>query len=141
MFRLPALALLGGLAAIAPAQAQIFVPSTSITLNYANNNGCSITARQITTSADGTQLVFSYNNAGTNWISFGVQVALTGTGFARTVTTSAHTGARSPRSDGVVMIRGLIPTLPATLASPSATVTILSCSTAPDPNGPPRNWR
>lgn len=141
MFKLPTLALLGGLAVIAPAQAQIFVPATSITLNYANNNGCSITARQVTSSADGTQLVFSYNNAGTNWISFGVQVTLTGTGFTRTVTTSEHTGARPPGADGVVLIRGLIPTLPATLASPSATVTILNCSTAPNPSGPPRNWR
>jgi hypothetical protein len=138
MFRMTALTLLAGLALALPAQAQFAIPSSAITLNYTNNNGCSLAPLQV--SSIGTdQLVVNLNNTGSNWISFSVQVVLTGTGFSRTIQSGA-TGALGPGSL-VVPIRGLTPALPTSLANGSATVTVQTCSTAPNPSGPPRNWR
>ncbi len=122
-----------------PAQAQFAIPASAVTLNYSNNNGCSITKGEV--SSIGTdQLVVRYTNSGTNWIAFSVQVVLSGTGFTRTIQ-SDFTGARGPGSAGVVVTRNITPALPTSITNGSATVTIQSCSTAPDPSGPPRNWR
>lgn len=138
MFKLPALTLLAGLALALPAQAQFAIPASAVTLNYSNNNGCSLSPGQIY-SIGTDQLVVGLTNTGTNWISFSVQVALSGTGFSRTIQ-SAATGALGPGSL-VVPIRGLTPALPASIANARATVTVQTCSTAPTPGGPPRNWR
>lgn len=62
-----------------------------------------------------------------------MSVAIRGTGFNRTIT-SGSTGAL------VVPIRSLTPALPTSLANGAATVTIDSCSEAPNPNQR-RNWR
>ncbi|MBS7789105.1 hypothetical protein KTR66_03810 [Roseococcus sp. SDR] len=138
MFKLPALTLLAGLSLALPAQAQFAIPASAVTLNYSMNNGCSLSPGQIY-SIGTDQLVVGLTNTGTNWISFSVQVALSGTGFSRTIQ-SAATGALGPGSL-VVPIRGLTPALPASITNGSATVTIQTCSTAPTPGGPPRNWR
>lgn len=138
MFKLSALTLLASLALALPAQAQFTIPASAVTLNYSQNNGCSLTPGQIY-SVGTDQLVVSLTNTGSNWISFSVQVALSGTGFSRSIQSSA-TGALGPGSL-VVPIRGLTPALPAAIANASATVTVQLCSTAPTPGGPPRNWR
>jgi hypothetical protein len=85
------------------------------------------------------QLVVNLNNTDTNWICFSVQVLLNGTGFSRSIQ-SASTGSLD-RGSLVVPIRGLTPALPTSIANASATVTVQTCSTTPNPSGPPRNWR
>jgi hypothetical protein len=123
-----------------PAQAQsgFSIPASAITLNYSNNNGCTLSARQVY-SIGTDQLVVSLNNDDqSKWISFSVQVVLNGTGFTRTVQ-SAATGSLGPGAL-VVPIRSLTPALPTSIANGSATVTVQTCSQAPDPNQR-RNWR
>ncbi|WPB84858.1 hypothetical protein [Sediminicoccus rosea] len=135
-FAFPALL---ALAFALPAQAQFAIPATAITLNYSNNNGCTLSPRQVY-SIGTDQLVVSLNNDHpTNWISFSVQVVLSGTGFSRTIQ-SQSTGSLGPGSL-VVPIRSLTPALPTSIANASATVTVQTCSQAPDPSGPRRNWR
>ncbi|MDP3416452.1 hypothetical protein [Falsiroseomonas sp.] len=138
MLKLPSLTILASLAALAPAQAQIFVPANSVTLSHSGNNGCSLQAGQVYSNGTG-ELIVGYTNTGTNWIAFSVQVMLVGTGFTRVIQ-STHTNARPPGA-GVVRIPGLTPALPESLSNAGASVTIQYCSTAPDPGGPPRNWR
>lgn len=121
------------------AQAQSALQAGAITLGYSNNNGCNLSARQLVIANNGTEVQFSYRNNGTNWISFGVQAALTLSGGNRTVSTTSFTDPRSPNSDGVVRITGISPAITGSLSA--ASVTIVGCSTAPTPGGPPRNWR
>lgn len=138
MLKLSSLVALASLAMALPAQAQFAIPASAITLNYSNNNGCTLSARQIY-SIGTDQLVVSLNNDhATKWISFSVQVVLTGTGFTRTIQ-SASTGSLPP-GNLVVPIRSLTPALPSSITNASATVTVQLCSEAPNPNQR-RNWR
>lgn len=128
-----------GLAALPTAHAQTAIQAGAITLVYSSNNGCNLSARQLVIANNGTEVQFSYTNNGSNWISFGVQAALTLSGGNRTVGTTSFTDPRSPNSNGVVRITGIWPAITGNLSA--ATVTIDTCSTAPTPGGPPRNWR
>jgi hypothetical protein len=121
-----------------PARAQSTLQASSITLGYASNNGCTLSARSLTTGNNGTEVWFYYRNDGTNWIAFSVQATLRFADGSRTVT-SNFTDPRGPQADGVVRIVGVNPPILGTMTG--ATVTISGCSTAPTPGGPPRNWR
>jgi hypothetical protein len=127
------------LAVPAVVHAQSVIQAGSITLGYSNNNGCNLSARQLVIANNGTEVQFSYRNNGSNWISFGVQAALTLSGGNRTISTTSFTDPRGPNADGVVRITGISPAITGSLSA--ASVTIVGCSTAPAPGGPPRNWR
>jgi hypothetical protein len=117
---------LASLVLAVPAEAQLAVQGSGITVNYTNNRNCSISVSSVSTANDGTQLAIEFNNASeAARASFDLRVTLTGTNYSRVVT--SPTGWVVGTGGGRIAITGISPPVAPSVANLRAIVTFVNC--------------